>query len=113
MLKSKLAVRNWKCQKVSDSRYEGTEEVPMHAVFLAPEEDCHYSPEESRKTQKSGGSIKLLDFISKSKSGQKCINKGKSKIKNSSAGCHLVNSIVTSPFTNREKAMLSSIWQSF
>ena len=55
VLKSKEAVRNWKCQKVSDSKYEGTEESRMHAVFLAPEEDCHYSPEESRKTQVSGG----------------------------------------------------------
>ena len=63
VMKSKQPVRNWKCKKVSDSEYEGTEEIPMHAVFLAPEEDCHFSPEESRKTQKSGGSIKLLDLI--------------------------------------------------
>ena len=112
MLKSKQAVRNWKCQKVSNSRYEGREEIPMHAVFLAPEEDCHFSPEESRQTQKPGGSIKLIDFVNQGKSRKKSTNKGSSKIKNSSSGCLLVNSIVNSPFTNKEKAMLSSIWQS-
>ena len=40
----------------------------MHAVFLAPEEDCHYSPEESRKTRVSGTSVNLADLISEDKS---------------------------------------------
>ena len=54
VLKSKHPVRNWKCQKVSDSKYMGTENIPMHAVFLGPDEHCHFSNEESRKTQVSG-----------------------------------------------------------
>ena len=110
VMKSKQPVRNWKCKKVSDSEYEGTEECPMHAVFLAPEEDCHFSPEESRKTQKSGGSIKLLDLIidkSKSKS------RTRRKKQNSSSGCNLENSgIFTTPLTSRERAMRDSILQS-
>ena len=40
VMKSKEAVRNWKCKKVSDSKYEGIEERKMHAVFK--EGDCHY-----------------------------------------------------------------------
>ena len=61
VLKSREAVRNWECQKVSHSKYEGTEQYPMHAVFLTP--GCHFSSEESRKTQKCG---KLSDWISQS-----------------------------------------------
>ena len=86
VLKSKEAVRNWKCKKISNSKYEGTEESRMHAVFLA-QADCHYSPEESRKTRvsrASGGSILLLDLISQDKSRKRSLSRGRSRIKNSS-----------------------------
>ena len=85
VLKSKEAVRNWKCKKISKSKYEGTEESRMHAVFLA-EADCHYSPGESRKTRASrasGGSVLLLDLISQDKSRKRSISRGRSRIKNS------------------------------
>ena len=71
VLKSKEAVRNWNCRKISSSKYEGAEESRMNAVFTMPEEDCHYSPKESRKTRMSGGSVPLADLISTSRSSSR------------------------------------------
>ena len=85
VLKSKEPIRNWKCEKISDSKYEATEQIQMHAVFLAPEEDCHYSPEESRKTRVSGASVKLADLISQDKSRQRSRSRGRSRTKKSSS----------------------------
>ena len=61
VLKSREAVRNWKCKKISDSKYEGVEEREMHAVFK--EGSCHYSLSESRKTRRTERSFKLGDFF--------------------------------------------------
>ena len=78
LIKSKEAVRNWSCKKVSDSKYEGFEERKMHAVFK--EGDCHYSSSESKKTRTSGGSffVELNESIRKGK----CRGRNKNHIKN-------------------------------
>ena len=62
VLKSKGRVRNWRCKKISDSKYVAKEESLMYAVFTDVTKTCHYSSQESNNTRLIAN-INPLDFV--------------------------------------------------
>ena len=63
VLKSKVRVRNWRCKKISDSKYVAKEESLMYAVFTDVMKTCHYSAQESNKTRLIARNIDTLDLV--------------------------------------------------
>ena len=63
VLKSKVCVRNWRCKKISDSKYVTKEENLMYAVFTDVMKTCHYSAKESNKTRLIAYNIDPLDSV--------------------------------------------------
>ena len=63
VLKSKGRVRNWRCKKISDSKYVAKEESLMYAVFTDVTKTCHYSARESNKTRLIARNIDTLDLV--------------------------------------------------